>query len=267
MTQTIKSKDGTLIAYEKAGQGKPLILVDGALCSRKFGPSQALVLVLARHFTVFTYDRRGRGESGDTLPYAVDHEVEDLGALLKKAGGSVFVFGVSSGAVLGLLAAAKRLPIKKLALYEAPFIVDNSRPGMEGTWLKIDQAVQAGDRSKAVAKFLKAVGVPAFGVFLMKLFPLWAKLKAVAHTLPYDGAIVKDYQNGKPLSAGRWKTVKIPTLVLDGGKSPQWMRNAMRSLAEVLPKARYQTLEGQAHDAAKAASALEPVLTKFFSEP
>ncbi len=265
MTETVTSKDGTVIAFERVGQGSSLILVDGALCSRKFGPSSALVSVLAKHFTVFIYDRRGRGESGDTMPYAVDRELEDLGTLLKKAGRSAFVFGVSSGAVLALLAAARKFPIKKLALYEAPFIVDNSRSGMAETWIRIDQAVRAGNRSAAVAAFLKAVGVPSFVVMVMRLFPLWTKLQAAAHTLPYDGAIVKDYQNGKPLAKSDWKAVKLPALVLDGGKSPQWMRNAMKSLARILPEARYQTLAGQSHDAAKAAPALEPVLTNFFS--
>src|SRR5665213_2309129 len=119
MTDIVNSKDGTAIAYEKMGQGQPVILVDGALSSRKFGPSPTLAPILAKHFTVFTYDRRSRGESGDTLPYAVEREIEDLGALLQKAGESAGVFGVSSGAALALLAAAKGLPIPKLALYEA----------------------------------------------------------------------------------------------------------------------------------------------------
>src|ERR1700722_10537786 len=131
MTEPVKSKDGTAIAYSQSGGGPSIILVDGALCSRKFGPSPVLATLLAKHFTVYTYDRRGRGESGNTLAYAVEREIEDLAALLEKAGGSAFVFGISSGAALALFAAAQGVAIQKLALYEAPFIVDNSRPPME----------------------------------------------------------------------------------------------------------------------------------------
>src|ERR1700752_2671894 len=116
---TVTSKDGTMIAYSQVGQGPTLILVDGALCYRQFGPSQDLAAKLASHFTVITYDRRGRGESGDTRPYAVEREVEDLDALIQAAGGSAFVVGISSGAALALEAANRGLAITKLALYEA----------------------------------------------------------------------------------------------------------------------------------------------------
>src|ERR1700722_12014223 len=264
MTEPVKSKDGTAIAYSQSGGGPSILLVDGALCSRKFGPSPVLAPLLAKHFTVYAYDRRGRGESGNTLPYAVEREIEDLGVLLEKAGGSAFVFGVSSGAALALFAAAQGLPIPKLALYEAPFILDKSRSPLDKIWLKIDQAVEAGNPTGAVTTFLKAVGVPGFVVALMRLFPVWPQLKAVANTLPYDGAIVKDYQKGEPLPAAQWASAKMPTLVLDGGKSPQWMRNAMKTLAEILPNAEYRTLEGQFHDVAKAAVVLEPILNEFF---
>ncbi len=264
MTDIVNSKDGTAIAYEKMGQGQPVILVDGALSSRKFGPSPTLAPILAKHFTVFTYDRRSRGESGDTLPYAVDREIEDMGALLQKAGDSACVFGVSSGAALALLAAAKGLPMRKLALYEAPFVVDKNGPDFEKLWPKIDEAMLAEKPSDAVKAFLKAVGVPSFVVAVMSFFPLWHKMKAVAHTLRYDGAIVKPYQKNRPLPASEWVNIKTPTLVMDGGKSPAWMRNGTKSLSEVLPNAKYLTLEGQTHDAAKAANVLEPVLKEFF---
>lgn len=264
MTEQVRSKDGVRLAFNQIGQGKPLILVDGALCSRNFGPSPVLAPLLAKQFTVFTYDRRGRGESGDAVPYQMEREIEDLGAVIEKAGGSAFVFGVSSGAALALFAAAKGLPIEKLVLYEAPFIIDQSRPSMEEGWRRIDQAIKAGLPSDAVKTFLKLVGVPAPVVAVMRLLPLWSKLKVVAHTLPYDGELVKDYQRGQPLPANRWDSAKMPTLVMDGGKSPVWMRNGMKSLAGVLPNAQYRTLEGQAHDAAKASPVLVPVLTEFF---
>src|SRR2546422_6106803 len=137
----VRSKDGTPIAFERTGQGSPLILVDGALCYRAMGPNGPLAKLLAPHFTVFTYDRRGRGDSGDTAPYAVEREVEDLEALVNEAGGAAFVWGVSSGAVLALEAANRLTGIKKLALYEAPVIVDDSRPVTKGDWARISEAV------------------------------------------------------------------------------------------------------------------------------
>jgi pimeloyl-ACP methyl ester carboxylesterase len=179
----VLSKDGTAIAFDRIGHGSPVILVDGALCYRALGPSGPLAELLAQHFTVFTYDRRGRGDSGDTAPYAVEREVEDIGALLDEAGGAAFVWGISSGAVLALEATNRLTGIKKLALYEAPFIVDDSRPPVsKDDWARISDAVAAGRRSDAVQLFLKAVGAPAFFVALMRLLPVWPKLKAVAHT-------------------------------------------------------------------------------------
>jgi pimeloyl-ACP methyl ester carboxylesterase len=260
----LRSKDGTPIAFERTGQGSPLILVDGALCYRAMGPSGPLAKLLAPHFTVFTYDRRGRGDSGDTAPYAVEREVEDLEALVTEAGGAAFVWGVSSGAALALEAANRLTGIKKLALYEAPFIVDDSRPPISKEyWAGISEAVAAGRRGDAVKLFMNAVGVPAFFVALMRVMPAWSKLKGVAHTLPYDGALVQDNQRGKPLPAGRWASVTIPTLAMDGGKSPVWMRHAMRSLASVLPNAQYRTLDGQTHMVKAKAHA--PVLVEFFN--
>jgi pimeloyl-ACP methyl ester carboxylesterase len=163
------------------------------------------------------------------------------------------------------LEAANRLPgIRKLALYEAPFIVDGTRaPISKDYWARIGESVAAGRRGKAVQLFLKAVGVPAIFVALMRVMPVWPKLKAIAHTLPYDGALVQDNQRGQPLPAGRWASATIPTLVMDGGKSPAWIRNAARSLAGVLPNARYRTLEGQTHMVKAEAHA--PVLEEFYS--
>jgi pimeloyl-ACP methyl ester carboxylesterase len=256
------SKDGTVIAFDRIGGGSPVILVDGALCYRALGPSRPLAKLLAQHFTVFTYDRRGRGDSGDTAPYAVEREIEDIEALVNEAGGAAFIWGISSGAVLALEATNRITGIKKVAVYEAPFIVDDSHPATEDGWVRIKHAVAANHRNDAVKFFLKLVGLPGFFIALMRLMPAWSKLKAVAHTIPYDGAIVEDNQRGKPLPDNRWTCVTVPTLVMDGGKSPGWIRRANRSLANVLPNAKHCTLEGQTHMVKAEAHA--PTLVEFF---
>jgi len=228
------------------------------------GESGQLAALLAPYFTVFTYDRRGRGGSGDTVPYAVEREIEDIAALLSEAGGAAFLWGMSSGAVLALEAANRLGGIKKLALYEAPFIVDDSRSTTERDWARIAEAVAANRRSEAVKLFLNLVGVPAFFIAVMPLMPMWSKLKAIAHTLPYDGAIVGDNQRGKPLPTEHWASVTVPALVVDGGKSSAWMRHGNRSLASVLPNGRYQTLEGQTHMLRPKAHV--PILVEFFKQ-
>jgi pimeloyl-ACP methyl ester carboxylesterase len=259
------SKDGTAIAFHRIGNGPPVVLIDGALCYRGMGQSGQLAELLAEHFTVFTYDRRGRGSSGDTAPYAVEREVEDIATLLSEAGGAAFVWGTSSGAVLAVEAANRLSGIKKLALYEAPFIVDDTRPTTGDDWDRISAAVAADRRSDAVKLFLKLVGVPGFVRTLMPLMiPVWSKLKAVAHTLPYDGAIVRENQRGKPLPASRWASATIPALVMDGGNSPAWMLHANRAFASVLPNAQYLTLKGQTHMLKPKAHA--PVLVEFFKD-
>jgi pimeloyl-ACP methyl ester carboxylesterase len=262
---TVKSADGTTIAFTKAGQGPPLILVDGALCSRSFGPMPKLAAQLAPHFTVYTYDRRGRGASGDTPPYAPDREVDDLEALAAVAseGGTVFVHGTSSGAALAL-EAAKRIPaVARLVVYEPPFIVDGTRPPLPDDYLpRLRQLVAEGRRTDAVKMFMRFVGTPAVFTAVMPLTPVWSKLKAAAPTLPYDIAIMHDHQQGQPLTAAEWADVKVPTLVTVGGKSPAWITNGTRALADALPDARYQTLPGQNHMVKP--EAIAPVLTEFF---
>ncbi|WP_135553658.1 alpha/beta fold hydrolase [Paenibacillus cymbidii] len=259
------SKDGTAIAYDRIGRGPALILVDGALCYRASGPNGPLAALLAEHFTVYTYDRRGRGESGNEPLYAIGREVEDIEALLNEAGGSAGVYGISSGAALAL-EAAKRLPqIAKLALYEAPFVVDGSRPPVPESYARrMDELVAAGSRGAAVKHFMRrGVGLPAFVVAIMPLMPAWKKLKGVAHTLPYDTELTAAFQRGKPLPTDYWADVTAPTLVASGSKSPAWMRNAMQALANALPHAEHRTLAGQTHIVKPAA--LAPVLTHFFA--
>ena len=257
------SKDGTPIAFERTGNGPVLIFVDGALCYRGSGQSAAVAKALAAHFTVVTYDRRGRGDSGNRGPYAVAREVEDLEALIAAAGGSVFVYGVSSGAALALEAATRAGGIARLALFEAPFIVDDSRAPVPADFVQqLDDAVAAGRRGDAVKLFMKQVGVPPAFLLLMRLMPAWPKLTAIAHTIAYDIRIMNGNQAGHPLPASRWAGATMPALVMDGGKSPVWMRNATRSLATILPNAQYRTLPGQTH-MIKAAAVVAP-LVEFF---
>jgi pimeloyl-ACP methyl ester carboxylesterase len=261
---TVTSRDGTVIAYSRVGEGPALILVDGALCYRAFGPSAAVAAALAPHFTVITYDRRGRGESGDTQPYALEREIEDLEALIAMAGGTAYVSGQSSGSALAI-AAAERLPgITKLALYEAPFVVDDTGKPITPAFLAhLRELLTADQRTEAVKAFMRQVGTPGFMVALMPLMPVWAKLKAVAHTLPYDISTVVPYGSGQPLPPTLGAAITAPTLVMDGGKSPAWMRHSMQALARTLPHATYRTLPGQTHMV--KTEVLAPALQAFFT--
>ena len=260
---TATSKDGTRIAFDRSGDGPAVILVGGALSDRSgWAPLAGL---LAPRFTVFGFDRRGRGDSGDTPPYSVDREIEDLEALLDEAGGAAFVHGQSSGAVLALEAAAK-LPakVRRLSLYEPPFIIDDSRPPPPENFAgHIDELVAAGRRGDAVEFWMtEVVRAPAEAVAEMRGAPAWPSLEALAHTLAYDIAVLGDNMAGHPLPAGRWATATAPTLVMDGGASPGWIRNSARTLANVLPDAQHRTLEGQAHNAAP--ELLAPEMERFF---
>jgi pimeloyl-ACP methyl ester carboxylesterase len=261
---TTTSRDGTRIAFDKAGQGPAVIFVDGALCYRASGPSAAVAALLRERFTVFTYDRRGRGDSGNALPYSVEREVEDVAALIQESGGSAMLFGVSSGAVLSLEAASRLPGVTKLALYEAPLIVDETHAPLPPDFhTRLEQAIAEDRRGDAVRMFLRLVGVPAFGVTVMRVMPVWKKLTAVAHTLPYDITIVEPNQKGKPVQSARWSGATMPALAIDGGKSPAWMRNGMKALAAALPRATYRTLPGQTHMV--NAKVVVPVLEEFFA--
>lgn len=262
--KTVTSKDATTIAYDQAGSGPPLVLVGGALTSRALGVNVPLAKVLAGRFTVFSYDRRGRGDSGDTPPYALQREIEDAEAIIDAAGGHAYLYGISSGAVLALEAACA-LPgkVDKLALYEAPLVVDATRPPVPADAPdKAAALVARGRRGAAVSLFLKHYSqVPAVFVAMLRAFPAWGKLKTVAHTLRYDLTIMAGLQQGKPLPPGRWDALTVPTLVMTGGKSPAWLTNAGAALKDSLPGADYQILAGQTH--VVRAKALAPVLEKF----
>ena len=264
--QTVKSDDGTTIAFETIGTGPPVILVASALSDRS--DARKLATLLAPHFTVVNYDRRGRGASGDTAPYAVEREVEDIAALVREAGGSAFLFGSSSGAALALEAVARGVAVEKLALFEPPFVVDVNDPRPPADFAtNVDRLIAADRRAEAVTYFMtKGIGMPAVFVWMMRLMPrTWANLKAMAPTIPYDIAVMGDTREGKPLPLDRWTSVTAPTLVMDGGKSPPHMRHAAAALVEVIPGAQHRTVDGVSHGAVvMAPKRLAPALREFF---
>jgi pimeloyl-ACP methyl ester carboxylesterase len=255
------SRDGTAIAFDRTGQGPPLILVVGAFNDRSTGAP--LAAQLSEHFTVFNYDRRGRGESGDTAPYAIEREIEDLAALITEAGGSSSVFGYSSGAVLTLKAAASGLAISRLALYETPFLVDEGLPQRaRDVSARLTELLSSGRRGDAVELFqTEMVGIPAEVVAQLRHAPFRPALENIAHTLVYDATIMGDMS----ALAKQLPSITIPTLVISGGVSPTPMRKATLALADALPNARHLFLEGQTHDIGPAV--LAPVLEEFFAEP
>lgn len=264
--EIVTSRDGTTIAFDRVGSGPPLVLVGGALQYRAIDQRTGrLAELLAKEFSVYHYDRRGRGDSGDTEPYEVEREIEDLGALIDHAGGSSFVFGTSSGAVLALRAAAAALPISKLGLYEPPFIVDDSRPPLPADYRSTLVELAAADRrGDAVAYFMTtAVGLPSELVTSMREEPFWRAFEAVADTLAYDAAVVADTASGSAIPLQQWAPLNVPTLVVDGSESQPYQHNADDLLARTLPRSERRTLDGQSHDVAP--DALAPVLTGFFS--
>lgn len=260
MNQVI-SKDGTAIAFDRTGRGPAVILVGGAFQYRAIDPPTAqLAALLAQQFTVFHYDRRGRGDSSDTHPYAIEREMEDLAALIKEAGGSAFVFGMSSGGVLALDAAARGLAITKLALYELPFNSGDAdaHQAAEHYTRELTALLNEGRRGDAVALAMTTWGAPAEAVAGMRQTPIWPLFEAVAPTLAYDDAIMGDGS----VPAARLESITVPTLVMDGGASPAFMHNAAQAVAHALPNAKHRTLEGQTHDVAP--EVLAPILEQFF---
>lgn len=260
-----RSKDGTSIAYDKTGQGPALVLVDGAFCYRQNGPAPKLVPLLAQQFTVYSYDRRGRGESSNGRPYAVDRELEDLMAVINAAGGSAFVVGVSSGAALAMHAAATGLPIEKLVLFEPPYVhVTPDDPVIPQDGIQqINQMVAADRRGDAVKYFLtKVMGLPSFVAFIIRFIPgVWARNKSVAHTLAYDLAILGDGSVPHRIAAA----IQTPTLCLGGAKSPDKLRKAVQAVAAAIPNAELRLLEGQNHNASM--SVLAPVISEYLNSP
>jgi pimeloyl-ACP methyl ester carboxylesterase len=266
---TVVSRDGTRIAFEQTGSGPVVIVVAAALADRS--GTTKVAKHLAGHFTVINYDRRGRGESTDTQPYSVEREAEDIEALIDFSGGSAFVFGSSSGAVLAL-EAANRLgaKVKKMFLYEPPFIVDDGHPPMPADFIDEVRALLAeGRRNDAVRLFFhKGMGIPGFAVTLMRfLMPGWSKMAAIAHTLPYDLTILAGTQSGKPLPAARWSCVTSSTLVMVGSKSEPFFHSGAKAAVALLRNAEYHALQGRDHSAIlMAAKALADAAGEFYRE-
>ena len=260
------SADGTAISFDAWGDGQPLIMIDGATAHRAVSQISAQVGELLRdEFRVYAYDRRGRGDSGDTPPYAVQREIEDVAALIADAGSPAILCGFSSGAVLALDAAAAGLPVSRLALFEPPFVIDGSRPPLPSGYVeRLDEAVAAGRRGDAVELFLTgAVGMPAEMAAGMRQSPFWPALEAVAHTISYDGRIMGATMSGAPLPTGRWAGVSVPALVMYGRGTEPWLITAARALAGLLPTASLRPVDGAQHSV--AADVLAPVLREFAS--
>lgn len=258
---TITSDDGTSIAYEQTGSGPALVLVDGAMCYRAAGPMRPVAAALQDHFTVFTYDRRGRGESTDTLPFAVGREVEDLRAVIGVAGGEAAVYAMSSGGALALAAAGTPgSGITALVLYETPFLAAvGDEIAIKEYTEALNELLEAGRRGDAVELFMTYVGVPAQAIAGMRAQPSWAVFEAIAPTLAYDDAALAGGAVPRDLTSG----LTIPTLVLTGSASPGRLQRAAELTADVIPTAELRVLDGQTHDVAP--DALAPVLIDFLA--
>lgn len=254
----VRSRDGTPIAFDRLGAGPAVILVGGGPTDRS--ANAPLAALLAPHATVINYDRRGRGDSGDTAPYTVDREVEDLEALIAEAGGSVFVYGTSSGAVFALEAAVRGLAITKLALWEPPFVVDDGRPPVPADYkAQVSGLIAMGRRGDAIEYFLTRIaGLPAEFVAPMRGEPGWAAMEREAQAIVYEADVMGDYS----LPARRVAAVTVPALVLDGGISP-WLTRAADAVAAALPRGQRRTLPGQPHNVAP--EAIAPVLVASFA--
>lgn len=243
------SKDGTKIAFDQTGKGPVIILIAAALSEHS--EIKKFAAILSESFTVINYDRRGRGESDDTKPYAVEHEVEDIDALLKEVEGGVYLFGSSSGSALALDAAEKLgKKVKKVAVYEPPFITDDSRSPMPKDLIKqINDLLSQGENNEAVKLFFsKGMGIPSFAVLLMRyLMPGWSKMAKMAATIPYDLMILEGTQDGKPLPVNRWSAVTMPMLVMTGEKSEKFFHTGANALINILPNAKHKILKGQHH--------------------
>ena len=255
--QNVTSKDGTTIAFDRLGDGPPVVLVSGGSVDRS--SNAGIAEQLATDFTVFNYDRRGRGPSGDTQPYAIEREIEDIDAVIGAAGGSAGLYGSSSGAALALLATAAGSPVSKLALWEPPWILDETRRPPADT-AKIYRDLVAQDRrGDAVEYFMaKVVGMPEEFVASARSQPWWQWTEGLAHTLAYDAEIMGDYS----LPVDKITSVRVPTLVLVGAASFDFFGPTAKALVEALPNGEVKTLEGQEHNVDP--TVLGPVLAEFF---
>ena len=261
--RTVQSKDGTTIAFDQYGQGPTIIYVSGAIQHRAIDSETVkLAGLLASHFTLFHYDRRGRGDSGDTLPFAVEREIEDIEALLDAAGGSGFLYGHSSGAALAMEAAIQLGgKVKKLAMYEAPYNSEAAaRQGWKDYRKALRDALAADRRGDAAALFLRLVGTPDGQIEGMRHAPVWSMFEAVAPTLAYDAAVMGEEAAVPVEQAAR---VTIPALVMNGGAGFDFMRDAALALAQAMRQGQQLTLADQTHNV--SSEVIAPVLDAFFT--
>jgi pimeloyl-ACP methyl ester carboxylesterase len=258
----VTSADGTQIAVETVGEGRPVVLIGGAFNDRT--TMTGLARVLSPYYQAASYDRRGRGDSGDQSgDYSVDREMEDLRAVIGQAGGPACLFGHSSGAVLALEAASRGLPVAKVAAYETPFIPEGSRsrPASDVSE-RLVRLVRAGDREGATALFqTEMIGLPAEMVEGMRHSDMWGYLTGLAHSLPYDCAL---FEPGCPVPSERLAGIAVPTLAIAGSNTFPWLAEATRQVAETVPGARFESLDGQDHGVLQQAEALLPCLREFF---
>jgi pimeloyl-ACP methyl ester carboxylesterase len=255
----VTSKDGTKIDYETLGSGPPLVLVWGAMGALDSPFTKAMRDELAKSFTIYDYDRCGRGKSGDRKPYAIAHEIEDLRAVCAAAGGNPFVWATSSGAALALEAAAAGVPMHMLAAHEPPYMVGEHAETYDKDYERnVTKLIAEGKRSEAVSAFMRMVGVPAPMVWVMRLMPFWKKALVVAHTLPYDAAVM----NGFTPPEKRLRDIRVPTVVLFGSSTPAKLKAGAAEVARLVPGAKLKELPKQNHGVKPAA--LRPALVEIF---
>jgi pimeloyl-ACP methyl ester carboxylesterase len=259
MTEFATSKDGTRLAYDRLGQGPPLVIVNGALSVRTFVFARKMAEEFAKSFTVYNYDRRGRGDSTDHMDYSVQKEVEDVAAVCAAAGGKPFVVGFSSGAALALEAAAAGVPMASLVAYEPPYTAADPDGKTDPAFRqRLDDLVAEGDRDGAVSYFMRTVGVPGIGIAIMKLLPMWKVMRSVANTLPYDARVM----DGFAVPTQRLAKIKVPTLVASGAKTAPSLKIGAKAAADAVPNARHVVVPKANHGVKPALMA--PVLVAAF---
>ena len=256
--KTIQSKDGTTLAYDVYGSGPALIYITGASCFRSFMPIVQDAKAFAKEFTVYNYDRRGRGDSTDTQPYAIEREVEDIEALIDAAGGKASLYGHSSGAVLALEAALRFGDrVDKVVMYDPSYVNDEAEKSeYNNLSQQVHKLLQDGKNAQAMLTFLKGIGMPKVFVYLVRLMPGWKTMAARAPTLAYDIALTRDLP-----PVDRASRVTAPVRVLVGEKSPAGIHDVASQLAKAIPGATYIQLAGQDHMV--SAKAVLPVLVSF----
>ncbi|MBB5857280.1 alpha/beta fold hydrolase [Amycolatopsis umgeniensis] len=258
MIDTVKSTDGTPIALERRGAGPAVVVVAGAANDRH--GDEPLVAELAAEYSVVTYDRRGRGDSGDTEPYAVEREIEDLAAVIASLGEPVIVHGISSGGALAFLAAAAGVPMARLSVFEPPYRGETEEVP-EGYADEMRDLVAAGRWDDAVALFMmSAVGSPAEAVAEAKATPMWAELRSFAPTLVHDARVMGDSK-----VPGGLEAITAPVLVVNSNGSTDWLKAAALAVTKAIPGARQVELDGEFHSVPP--ERLVPELSAFYRDP